>query len=286
MDENLKQEFSNIQQIYTTVTEFMVNYSFQIVGALLIIIIGIFVAKKISKLIVGLCEKKNIDITLRTYIGHIIYLVILVCFIIIALGKIGISITPFVAAIGAISLGAGLALQGLLSNYGAGISIIISRPFKVGDTITIHDVAGEVQEIKLSCTIIRTEDGEEILIPNRHIVGEIIHNSFENKLVETIIGIDYSNDPDEAVSAIRSALGELEFVSRKPEPQIGIDTFADSSINIGIRFWVPTRSYYDSMYKANRQIFRAVKQAGLSIPYPKLDLNWKRGERQGKGDKS
>jgi len=279
VDQNLRQEFNNIQQIYTTVTEFLVNYSFQIVGALLIIIIGIFIAKKTSKIIVGLCEKKSVDITLRTYIGHIIYLVILVCFIIIALGKIGISITPFVAAIGAISLGAGLALQGLLSNYGAGISIIISRPFKVGDTITINDTAGEVKEIKLSCTIVRTEDGEEILIPNRHIVGEIIHNSFENKLVETIISIDYSNDPESAVAAIRTALTGLVYVSQKPEPQIGIDAFGDSGIKIGIRFWVPTRSYYDSMYKANREIYNAVKTAGLDIPYPRLDLNWNGGEK-------
>ena len=278
MEENLKQELNNIQQIYSTLTEFLVNYSFHIIGALLIIIIGFFIAKKVSKIIVALCEKKNIDITLRTYIGHIVYLVILVCFLIIAMGKIGISITPFVAAIGAISLGAGLALQGLLSNYGAGISIIISRPFKVGDTITINDAAGEVKEIKLSCTIVKTEDGEEILIPNRHIVGEIIHNSFENKLVETIIGIDYANDPDVAIAAIRKSLEGLDFISRKPEPQIGIDAFADSSINIGVRFWVPTRSYFDSMYKANRVIYKAVKQAGLSIPYPKLDLNWK-GEK-------
>jgi len=278
VDETLKQQFSNFQQIYNTATEFLVNYSFQIVGAVLIIIIGFFVAKKVSKTIVVLCEKKNIDITLRTYTGHIVYLILLACFFIIALGKLGISVTPFVAAIGAVSLGAGLALQGLLSNYGAGISIIISRPFKVGDTITIHDAAGEVKEIKLACTIIRTEDGEEILIPNRHIVGEIIRNSFENKLVETIIGIDYGNDPEVAIVSIRSALSRLEFISRKPEPQIGIDAFADSAINVGIRFWVPTRSYYDCMYKANRAILIAVKDAGLTIPYPKLDLNWK-GEK-------
>lgn len=278
MDENLKEQLGNIQQVYAIVTEFVIKYSFQILGAILIIIIGIFVARKVSKIIVALCEKKNIDITLRTYAGHIVYLIILACFFIIALGKLGISVTPFVAAIGAISLGAGLALQGLLSNYGAGISIIISRPFKVGDTITIHDAAGEVKEIKLACTIIRTEDGEEILIPNRHIVGEIIRNSFENKLVETIIGIDYSNDPDAAIAAIRSALNGLNFISHRPEPQIGIDAFADSAINIGARFWVPTGSYYDCMYKANRAIFNAVKDSGMTIPYPKLDLNWK-GEK-------
>ena len=278
MEQDLKQQLSNIQQIYTTATEFMVKYSFQILGAILILIIGFFVAKKVSKFIILLCERKNIDVTLRTYTGHIVYLIVLTCFIIIALGKVGISVTPFVAAIGAVSLGAGLALQGLLSNYGAGVSIIISRPFKVGDTITIHNAAGEVKEIKLACTIIRTEDGEEILIPNRHIVGEIIRNSFENKLVQTIVGIDYASDPETAISAIRSALIGLEFISQKPAPQIGIDAFADSAINIGIRFWVPTRSYYDCMYRANRAIFRAVKDAGITIPYPKLDLNWK-GEK-------
>ena len=278
MEKNLSEQLNNLQQVYNTITEFLVNYSFQILGAVLIVIIGFFVAKKVSKFIVVLCERKNIDITLRTYTGHIVYLTVLVCFLIIALGKIGISVTPFVAAIGALSLGAGLALQGLLSNYGAGVSIIITRPFKVGDTITIHEAAGEVREIKLSSTIVRTEDGEEILIPNRHIVGEIIHNSFENKLVQTIIGIDYASDPEAAIAAIRSALGGLDFISHKPEAQIGIDAFADSAINIGVRFWVPTRNYHECRYRANRAIFNAVRDAGIKIPYPRLDLDWK-GEK-------
>jgi small conductance mechanosensitive channel len=278
MEETLTAELGDLQMVYDTILEFMVNYSFQIVGGLIIIFIGYFVAKKASKLAVGLCEKKDIDITLRTYIGHIVYLAILISFIIIAVGKIGISITPFVAAIGALSLGAGLAAQGLLSNYGAGIAIIISRPFKVADTITINNVGGEVKEIRLATTILETEDGEEILIPNKLIVGEIIHNSFGNKVVETLIGIDYKSDPDVAIQSIKKSLQKLDFVSKNPPPQVGIENFGDFAIKIGVRFWVPTNKYFVCMYKANKEIFSAVKDAGIDIPYPKLDLTMPEGK--------
>jgi small conductance mechanosensitive channel len=189
-----------------------------------------------------------------------------------------IPITPFVAAIGALSLGAGLAMQGLLSNYGAGIAIIISWPFRIGDTITVHQVAGEVKEIRLACTILLSEDGEEIMIPNKHVVGEIIHNSFANKLVETSIGISYQSSPDAAVAAIDAALRKLEFVSSSPEPQIGIDGFADSAMRIGVRYWVPTGRYHTCMYQANPAIHAAVLAAGIIIPYPQLDLHVQEGK--------
>lgn len=280
MDETLQAELGNLQMIYNTILEFMVNYSFQIVGALIIVLIGHFVAKKASMLAVSLCERKDLDITLRTYIGHIVYLTILISFIIIALGKIGISITPFVAAIGALSLGAGLAVQGLLSNYGAGIAIIVARPFKVSDTITINNIGGEVKEIRLANTILETEDGEEVLVPNRHIVGEIIHNSFGNRVVESSIGIDYSSDPDVAIDAIQHALSGLDFISKDQVPQVGIEEFGDFAIKIGVRYWVPTNSYFKSMYNANREVYKAVREAGINIPFPKLDLNLSEGARR------
>jgi small conductance mechanosensitive channel len=279
MDETLQAELGNLQAVYDTILEFTVNYSFQIVGALLVIFIGYFVARKASKLVVNLCEKKNIDITLRTYIGHIVYLAILVSFIIIAVGKLGISITPFVAAIGALSLGAGLAVQGLLSNYGAGIAIIISRPFRVGDTIRINDVGGEVKEIRLANTILDTEDGEEIMIPNRHVVGEIIHNSFGNRVVETVVGVDYNTDPDNAITCIKSGLSTLDFISDSPAPQVGIESFGDFSINIGVRYWVPTNRFFACKYIGNQHIFKAIQDAGINIPFPRVDIKLPDGKQ-------
>ena len=275
MPEQIMQELSGLEKLYDTAIEYIVTYSFQVLGAILILILGIFVSRYISNATVSLCERKNIDITLRTYLGHIVRLLILFCFIVIALGKFGITIAPFVAALGAVTLGIGLALQGLVSNYGAGISIIITRPFKVGDSITVNGVSGEVTQINLAATILETEDQEHIMVPNKHIVGEVLTNTFAFKLVETVIGIDYSNSPEQAITTIKTTLAKLDYVCQQPEPQVGIDSFGDSSINIGVRFLVPTKRFYECRYNANLAIFNTVKSAGLTIPYPIMDISVK-----------
>jgi len=273
VEQALMQEFSQFQKIYETAVEFLVKYSFQALGAILIFIIGLILARKISNVILKQLEKRNIDVTLRTYAGHIVHLLIVFCFTVIALGKFGISIAPFVAALGAVTLGVGLALQGLVSNYGAGLSIITTRPFKVGDTISVIDVSGVVKEIKLAATIVETEDQEEITIPNKHIIGEVLLNTFEYKLVETSIGIAYDNDPNAAIDAIHAAYKTEDFVCQQPGPQIGVDHFADSAIVVGIRVWVPTKTYTENRYRLNLVALNAVKEAGLNIPFPQLDVH-------------
>ncbi len=273
MEDEIQREFSRFQQFYEIAAEFLVKYSFQLVGAIIILILGIYISKKVAAIVLKQLEKRNFDITLRTYISHTVRLLILFCFVVISLGKFGISIAPFVAALGALALGVGLALQGLVSNYGAGLSIIITRPFKVGDTITVNNVSGVVKEIKLAATIVNTEDQEEIMIPNKHIIGEVLLNTFEYKLVETSVRISYRDNPETAMAAIMSAIKPLDFVTDQPDPQIGIECFADSAIVIGVRVWVPTQSYTDCRYRINLTVFRAVEKAGLHIPYPQLDVH-------------
>ena len=171
--ESIGQEIEQVNAIYQMVVEFFVGYSFQIFGALLIMLAGVVVAKKVSVMVERLCLKKKLDVTLSSFIGSTVKIIIVVMVAIIALGKVGISVTPFVAAIGALSLGAGLAMQGLLANYAAGLNIIITRPFIVGDTIEVQSVTGLVKKVQLAYTMLIDEDGTEITIPNRHIVGEI-----------------------------------------------------------------------------------------------------------------
>ena len=197
--------------------------------------------------------------------------------LVVCLGKFGISVAPFVAAIGAIGLGAGLAVQGLLSNYGAGFNIILTRPFVVGNTITIAGVSGVVKEIRLAMTLLETEDGEQITIPNKFIVGEILHNSFEYKVVEAEIGISYEDDADACVQCIRDTLSGFEQVTQTPPPQVGIASFGDSAVNIGIRYWVPTQDYFAAQYTVNGAVYSAVKQAGFTIPFPQREVRMLNG---------
>ncbi len=268
----MEQEIQQAQAIYQLITEFFVTYSFQILGALIIFALGILVARKVGDIVLKLCERKELDITLSRFAASTAKLTIIVMVAVIALGKVGISVTPFVAAIGALGLGAGLAMQGLLSNYGAGLNIILTRPFVVGDTIRVKGVAGLVKEVHLAFTVLADEDDVVITIPNKHIIGEIIHNSNTDTLAEETVGISYDSDPDKAIAVIKKALEETDKVNAEKAPQVGIEDFADSSINIGIRFWAPTNQYFDTRYRANSAIFEALKAAEIDIPFPQREV--------------
>ena len=143
----ISSEIEQFEKYYTMLTEYLVTYSMQIVGAVFILILGLWVAKKLSNLVAKLMARHNVDITLTSFVSNVVKVLLIVMVVVIALGKIGISVTPFVAAIGAASLGAGLALQGMLSNYGAGLAIIATRPFVVGDTIEVKGVSGQVKQL-------------------------------------------------------------------------------------------------------------------------------------------
>ena len=268
----MEQEIQQAQAIYQLITEFFITYSFQILGALIIFVLGLLVARKVGDIVFKLCDRKELDITLSRFAASTAKLTIIVMVAVIALGKVGISVTPFIAAIGALGLGAGLAMQGLLSNYGAGLNIILTRPFVVGDTIRVKGVAGLVKEVHLAFTVLADEDDVVITIPNKHIIGEIIHNSNTDTLAEETVGISYDSDPEKAIAVIRQALEETDKVNMDRPPQVGIEDFADSSINIGIRFWAPTSHYFDTRYRANAAIFEALKAAEIDIPFPQREV--------------
>ena len=268
MEKEIHQEIQNFQKMYDLIIEFFVTYSFQILGAIIVLLIGIYIAKKVSIFVENFCKTKNLDITLTKFIAATIKIVIIIGVGVIALGKIGITITPFVAAIGAASLGAGLAMQGLLSNYGAGISIIATRPFIVGNTITLREHTGLVKDIQLGYTILETEDKEEITIPNKHIVGEILINSFGYTIVETLVGIDYNSDPKKAISLIDKVFKSYSELSTEQRAQVGIKEFGDFSINLELRYWAPTDKYNEIQYKINMDIYESFKQNDINIPFP------------------
>ncbi|MDX2481182.1 MAG: mechanosensitive ion channel family protein [Desulfuromusa sp.] len=267
------QELETLQKVIDLVMEFVVNYSFQIVGALIILIIGLKLSGWMSRLVLRLCEKRNIDVTLSRFFASSVKLMVMIFVVIIAIGKFGISTAPFIAALGALAFGSSFAIAGPLSNYGSGLTLILTRPFVVGNTISVQGVSGVVEEIRLAATLLITEDGEEITIPNKHIVGEILLNSFENKVIEASVGISYQDDPEQAIEVLRQVLAEIDEITQDPAPQVGIEAFADSSINIGLRYWVPTKKYYQLQYQANLAIHKALAEAKITIPFPQQDVH-------------
>lgn len=269
----MQEEIQTVQKLINIIMDFIVNYSFQVVGAILVLVIGVLVARAVSSFFLKLFEKKEIDITLSKFIASLVKGIILGFAFIVAIGKFGITIAPLVAALAAMAFGASFAIQGPLANYGAGLVIILTRPFVVGNTIKVSDVSGIVEEVKLGATILTDEDGVKITIPNKHIVGEIIHNSEEKKIVEEIVGISYDSDPEKAIQIIKEALEPFEEISKEPPPQIGIQEFGDSSINIGLRYWIPTNTYFKILYQVNLSVYQHLKAKNIKIPFPQRDVH-------------
>ncbi len=261
-----------LQKIIDKVADFLVNYSFEVIGAVITLIVGLILAHWVAAVLARCCARKKIDITLTKFFAGALKLLILAFTITIALGKFGITITPLVAAGSALVFGGTFAFHGLLSNYGAGLSLLVARSFKVGDTITVTGVSGVVEEVKLACTVLSTGDGEVITIPNKHIVGEVLHNSFQQRVVESHIGISYAEDPERAIAIVQQALRTVPGVSQQPQPIVGIHEFADSSVNIGMRYWVPTRQFAQTAYAANLAVYHAITKAQITIPFPQRDV--------------
>lgn len=268
----MEKELEDVNKFYNIIVEFFANYSLQIVGALIILIIGIIVSKYVQKLVLKLLLKNNIDETLSGFISNLVRVLVVVMMVILALGKLGISIAPFIAALGAISLTAGLALQGSVSNFAAGVILVMTKPFKIGDTITVHDVYGEVEEIKLSYTVLRNEDGEEITIPNKYMIGDVLVNSFSYRVVEGSVGIAYDSDVNKAIQTIKELIISQDDVSNENEPIVGVEKFNDSSVDIAYRYWVPTKSFFKTQYDVNLQVLSELNAAEITIPFPQREV--------------
>ncbi len=270
----MENSLSTLEKIANTVIEAVVRYGFQVLGALIILMVGFFIAERISRFLVSVAEKKKLDVTLTGFLAGCAKTLVLCFAIIIALGKFGISIAPFVAALSAMAFGASFAIQGPLSNYGAGLSIILTRPFVVGDTIAVAGVSGVVEKVTLAATLLAGANGVKITIPNKDIVGQIIHNSKEYSTVEGVVGVSYENSPEEAVRVIRETLLQFPEVARDPAPQVGLAAFGDSSLTIEYRCWVPTQSLRSTLHKANLAIHQALQQAAIAIPFPQREVRF------------
>jgi small conductance mechanosensitive channel len=268
----MEEQLDLVTEVYQLIVNFLVNYSFQLMGAVLVLALGFLVGGWISRAVLRLMEHRNVDLTLREFLAGVVKMLVVGVFLLAVLDKLGISVTPLVAAIGGLAVGASFAIQGPVSNYGAGLVIILTRMFKLGDTITVQGCSGQVEEISLATTILKTEDGELIVIPNRQIAGEIHTNSFANRVVEAQVGVAYTDDPEHAIAVIRAALTSIEGVTSEPPPQVGIAGFGDSSVNIDYRFWVPTNRYFEVMHAANLAVYKALGAGGLNIPFPQREV--------------
>lgn len=266
VEQQLAAQVENVSKWVDVVTEFAVTYGFQILGALAFLLIGLKIAGWGGRRVTGLLEIKQIDQTLARFLGNVVKVIAVVFLVIITLGNFGISIAPLIALAGASAFGATMAIQGPLSNYGAGFSIILARPFAVGDTITVNrNTSGVVEDITLAHTLLLGEDGERITIPNKEIVGRVIVNSDARRVVQTRVCIGEDQDSETALNAVRSAVADLPEMQDGPPPQVGIHDFTYGGIVVGVRFWVPSKEYFKARYAVNGAVLAALRGAGIKM---------------------
>ncbi len=261
----MEQPIATVSKFIDTLIQFAVTYGFQVLGAVVFLAIGlklsVWAGQRLSALMIG----RKVDPSLARFLGTIAKVVMVGFVVIITLGNFGISIAPLIALAGASAFGATVALQGPLSNYGAGLSIILGRPFVVGNTITVKNVSGIVEQVTLASTVLVGEDGERIQVPNKEIVGQVIVNSRENRIVELTIPVGFGENVERAVTVLREVLVGFPNVATEPPSQVGIHDFVHGGVLLGVRFWVPARHYFQTRYAANDAFLKALRVHGVAL---------------------
>ena len=263
--ENMDQNLETLNKWIEMGIEFAVAYGFQILGALVFFIIGFVVVNWIGNRLQKLAIAKNVDLTLSQFIGSTIKLILMVLLIIITLGNFGISIAPLIALAGAATFGLTMALQGPLSNFGAGIAIILFRPFVIGNVISVRGVSGIVSKITMGMTFLEGEDGEKIAIPNKEIVGQVLVNSQDTRILELQFPIPSDADADTLIADVRAILSTFPDVTQEPAPQVGIQNFTYGGVLIGIRAWIPGKRYFPIRYELNGKILAHLKKNHIDL---------------------
>jgi len=250
-------------------------YGLKIVFAIVILIVGRWVAKLFGKLTQRVMEKRQIDETLRSFVGNLIYYALLTFVVLAALSQLGIQTTSFIAVIGAAGLAIGLALQGSLANFASGFLMILFRPFKVGDFIEGAGVAGTVESLQIFTTQLRTPDNKKIIIPNSSLTGGNIVNwsATGTRRVDMVFGIGYDDDIDKAKQVIAEILAADDRILKDPAPQVALSELADSSVNFVARPWVKTGDYWGVLFDTTEAVKKRFDAEGISIPYPQSDVH-------------
>ena len=254
------------------ITQYAVQYGFRIMGAVVVIIAALFVANSVGRLFERWLNKQDLEPPLRLLLLRLLKALLVILGVLIALDQLGVQIAPLVAGLGVAGLGVGLALQGVLSNVVAGLSIIFTKPYRVGEHISLLGVHGDVAKIDIFTTTLLHPDHSRIVIPNRKVVGEILHNFGTIRQLDLSIGVSYQTDIETTLRVLRELVARHPNVLQDPVPIIGIAAFADSSITLSIRPWVTVASVGSAHSELNQAIIQRLRADGVDIPFPQREV--------------
>jgi small conductance mechanosensitive channel len=254
------------------VTDLLVRYSFQVLAALAIIGVGLLCARLVGRLIARWLERTAIELHLQRLLVRIGKALVLLFTLIVALDKFGVQVTALVAGISVAGVAASFAVQGVLANVAAGLSIMLSRHFRIGDYIEIGTVRGQVQAIDLSMTVLRTLEDARVIIPNRRIVGEIIYNYTAERRVPLSISLAYGENLDAALQVIHEVLAGNPRVLTTPAPDVGITRLDDSGIQLTLRPWCRAEEYWPVHYEVYRALLDRFAERRITLAVPRQEV--------------
>lgn len=243
-----------------------------IFSAIVIFIVGIFIAIWVARIVLRALEKKRLEPPVRMLIGRIIRLLIILLAAVIAVGTCGANVGPIIAGIGVVGVGIGLAMQGVLSNIVAGLSIIFTKPFRVGEYIELLGETGQVMQIELFSTTLIHADRSHVVIPNRKIVGEILHNYGNTRQLTLKVGVSYGTDLNKVQAVLREVLSANPKVLKEFAPVIGISTLADSSIVVSVQPWTTLADFGSAQAELNQAIIEKFRAHRIEIPFPQHEV--------------
>jgi len=257
------------------IKDWAIDFAPSLVGAVLTLLIGMWVAKLIKRGMLKGFGKSKMDEALGRFLSNIAYYILVVMVLLAALGKLGVETTSFIAIIGAAGLAIGFALQGSLGNMAAGVMILLNRPFRLGDFVEAGGQMGVVEDIGIFATIMKSPDNRRIIIPNGGITDGPIVNWSANatRRVDMVFGIGYGDDINKAKDVINRVLAADDRILKDPAPTVALSELGDSSVNFVTRPWVKGADYWAVNFDTHEAVKKAFDAEGISIPFPQRDIH-------------
>ena len=266
---------TNLEQIWQQALTLVSTWGVRVIGGIALLIIGRIVAGIVRSALTRALRRAKIDETLIPFITSLVFYLLIAFVVVAVLGLFGIPTASFIAVLGAAGLAVGLALQGTLSNFAAGVMLLIFRPFRTGDFVEVGSTSGTVQTIGVFSTTLNTLDNIRVVVPNSSVYGQTIKNySYnENRRIDLVVGVSYDDDLATVVSTIEGVLNGDKRVLSDPASFVGVIELADSSVNLAVRPWTKKEDFWQTKCDLTRKLKEAIEAAGCSIPFPQRDVH-------------
>ncbi len=261
-----------LQHAKQKIVDLSIAFGPRLATAVLIMIVGFFVARWVAKVVERWLEKVELEPPVRQLLLRLVRLVVIVLFLLLALQNLQVELLPLIAGLGVAGAGIAFAMQGVLGNLFAGLTIIFTKPFRVGEYVSMVGVEGRVEAIELFNTKLSHPDLSKIVVPNRKIVGEILHNYGKIRQLDVVVGVAYSTDLNTALAAVNAVLLQNPRVLKDPAPVVRVRVLADSSINLEVKPWVNVPDFGVAGGEVNKAIVEEFRARGISIPFPQREV--------------